>query len=134
MIVNNIKTQLFYFHSLTQSLSQSEILALSVQEISIILNIFYVYDSIELKFSMIVNNIKKQLFHFHSLTQSLSQSEILALSVQEISCILNIFYVYDPIKLKFFMINNIIKTLFFYFWPMTSKVILGLKRSQNCSI
>ena len=57
MIVNNIKTQLFDFQSVTQSFCQSGILALSF-----ILNIFYVYDPIELKFSMIVNNIKTQLF------------------------------------------------------------------------
>jgi len=51
MIANNIKTQLFYFHSVS----------LSVQEISFILNIFYVYHPIELKFSMSANNIKMQL-------------------------------------------------------------------------
>ena len=54
MIVNNIKTELFYFHSLTQSVHE-------IRNI-FILNIFYVYDPIELKFSMIVNNIKTQLF------------------------------------------------------------------------
>ena len=62
MIVINIKTQILYLHSLTQSVSQSGKLALAVREISFILNIFYVYDPIELKFSMIVNNIKTQLF------------------------------------------------------------------------
>ena len=32
--------------------------SLAVKEISFILNIFYVYDPIELKFSMIVNNFR----------------------------------------------------------------------------
>jgi len=50
MIVNNIKIQLFYLQSITQS----------VREISFILNIFYVHDLIELKFSMIV---KTKIFY-----------------------------------------------------------------------
>ena len=109
MIVNYIKTQLFDFLSVTQSVCQSGILALSF-----ILNIFYVYDWIELKFSMIVTILRRNFFIS---THSLSQSGKL-----EISFILNIFYIYDPIELKFSMIVRNIKTELFYFHSLTQSV------------
>ena len=51
---------------------------LRVQEINFILNIFYVYDLIELKISMIGNNIKMQLFYCQSLTHSVREIRKLA--------------------------------------------------------
>ena len=42
--------------------------------VSFFLNIFYVYDPIELKISMVVKHIKTQLFYCQSLTQSFTQS------------------------------------------------------------
>ena len=64
-------------HSLTHSVHSLTLYTHSLctlREISFFLNIFYVYNPIELKISLVVKHIETQLFYCQSLTQSFTQS------------------------------------------------------------